>query len=200
MTNAPLTSGEQARVFLFILLMIPTIPFVVGVLPVLFLVFGVALLKKNQDFSAIETSSKLVLGYLWIGLLIAAGFVLYYGSTYGKESATWSYSGEWRYTEEFIGTLVISAIIIAYIIFVHTLFLSPLKSHRDWVALNGIFSKTSREESKKQKGNEVKIIKGENMRSYSVADELSKWAKLRDEGVVSEQEFQEARNKILQSQ
>ena len=50
------------------------------------------------------------------------------------------------------------------------------------------------------KGNEIKIIKGENLRSYSVADELSKWAKLRDEGVISEQEFQEARNKILKSQ
>ena len=48
--------------------------------------------------------------------------------------------------------------------------------------------------------NDGKIIKGENLRSYSVADELSKWAKLRDEGIVSDQEFQEARSKILQSQ
>ena len=61
-------------------------------------------------------------------------------------------------------------------------------------------SAAQREEGKKQKVSEVRIIKGENMRSYSVADELSKWAKLKDEGVVSEQEFQEARNKILQSQ
>lgn len=58
----------------------------------------------------------------------------------------------------------------------------------------------SQEENEKKKWSEVKIIKGENMRSYSVADELSKWAKLRDDGVVSEQEFQEARNKILRSQ
>jgi hypothetical protein len=51
-----------------------------------------------------------------------------------------------------------------------------------------------------RKPGEVRIIRGENLRSYSVADELSKWAKLRDEGVVSEEEFQDARSKILRSE
>lgn len=199
MTNTPLSSGEQTRVFLFMLLIILAVPALVGILPALFLLFGFALLKRNQDFSAIEVSAKLVLGYLWIGLLIAAKETFGLGSSYAEEFGT----GDWHeemMRDYFINGLIVCLIIIAYIISVHYLFLSPLRSHRDWVAVNGIFSKTPRQEGAGKKTSEVRVVNVEGMRSYSVADELSKWAKLRDEGVVSEQEFQEARAKILRSQ
>lgn len=42
-----------------------------------------------------------------------------------------------------------------------------------------------------------RIIKRERLTSYSVADELLKWAKLRDEGIVSNEEYHEARSKLL---
>jgi len=42
-----------------------------------------------------------------------------------------------------------------------------------------------------------KIIRTDNLKSYSVADELLKWTQLKDAGVVSEEEFQEARDKIM---
>lgn len=41
------------------------------------------------------------------------------------------------------------------------------------------------------------IIKTDNLKPYSVADELLKWTQLKDAGVVSEAEFQEARDKIM---
>lgn len=41
------------------------------------------------------------------------------------------------------------------------------------------------------------IIKTDNLKSYSVADELLKWTQLKEAGVVSEEEFQEARRKIM---
>ena len=44
---------------------------------------------------------------------------------------------------------------------------------------------------------EVDIIKGEKLKQYSVADELMKWAKLKEEGHISEDEFNEARAKLL---
>ena len=44
---------------------------------------------------------------------------------------------------------------------------------------------------------EVSIIKGKNFKSYSVADELLKWAKLKEEGHITEGQFNEARNKLL---
>lgn len=41
------------------------------------------------------------------------------------------------------------------------------------------------------------IIQGEKLRSYSVADELLKWARLKEEGHISEEEYNEARKKLL---
>lgn len=41
------------------------------------------------------------------------------------------------------------------------------------------------------------IIGRSGMKSYSVADELQKWSKLHDEGVVTDAEFDEARNRLL---
>lgn len=202
--SSPLTSGEHAKIFIFTLLMIPTLPLFAGILPAIFLIFGVVLLKRNKDFSAIETSVKLVTGYLWLGLLISGGLTIYFGSTYFSEDAHRYYEyineSDWKYDGEFGASATISAIIIVYMALVKKLYLHPLRNHRDWVATNGIFSSSSENDKQSSKANDIKIIKGENLRSYSVADELSKWAKLRDEGVVSEQEFQEARNKILQSQ
>lgn len=186
--SLPLSSGEQAKIFIFILLMIPTIPAIAGILPAIFLIFGVVLLKKNNDFSAIETSAGLVIGYLWLAVLISGGISLYAGSICGTRC------------EITYGAPFFMAVSIAYIIIVKTLYLAPLRKHSEWVACNGIFSNSMLDEAQEKKGNDIRIIKGENLRSYSVADELSKWAKLRDEGVVSEQEFQEARTRILQSQ
>ena len=36
------------------------------------------------------------------------------------------------------------------------------------------------------------------MKSFSVADELIKWAKLKEDGHISEQEYNDARKKLLQ--
>lgn len=38
----------------------------------------------------------------------------------------------------------------------------------------------------------------DNMASYSVADELLKWKKLNDDGVISNSEFDEMKKKLLQ--
>ncbi len=44
---------------------------------------------------------------------------------------------------------------------------------------------------------DVHIIKKDSFASYSAADELLKWAKLKEEGLISEKEFDDARKKIL---
>jgi len=49
----------------------------------------------------------------------------------------------------------------------------------------------------RKNGGTTNIIKKDSLKSYSVADELLKWAKLRDEGHISKAEFDAARKKIL---
>jgi hypothetical protein len=41
------------------------------------------------------------------------------------------------------------------------------------------------------------IIKSEKLKQFSVADELSKWAKLKEDGHITEEEFDEARKSLL---
>ncbi len=50
---------------------------------------------------------------------------------------------------------------------------------------------------RKIKPSQSAIIKTDNLKTYSVADELLKWTNLRQAGIVSEEEFQEARKKIM---
>jgi hypothetical protein len=42
------------------------------------------------------------------------------------------------------------------------------------------------------------IIKSGKLKSYSVADELLKWNKLKEDGIVSEEEYNQARNKLFE--
>ncbi len=46
-------------------------------------------------------------------------------------------------------------------------------------------------------GATIDIIKSEKLKQYSVADELLKWAKLKEDGHITEEEFNEARKKLL---
>ena len=198
MIDEPLNSKEQIKVFMFILLMIPTIPALLGILPTIFLVFGVFLLKKNGDFSGIENSTKIVIVYLWILILIAA-FLAGLGVLELTQSSTYQFPGDVTNNKRVFGPLIFAFFFFVYIIFVKALYLSPLTSHKDWVVRNGILSRVARKDKNDMKRNADIFTDQKKMQSYSVADELSKWSKLRDEGVVSEQEFQDARNKILKS-
>ncbi|MNR60378.1 hypothetical protein D3C85_1818390 [compost metagenome] len=46
-------------------------------------------------------------------------------------------------------------------------------------------------------GFESGIIKTQSFKAFSVADELIKWSKLRDDGVVTVEEYELARAKLL---
>ena len=57
--------------------------------------------------------------------------------------------------------------------------------------------KTKLDIKKSTTESEMDIIKGEKLKQYSVADEMMKWAKLKEEGHISEDEFNKARDKLL---
>ena len=86
---------------------------------------------------------------------------------------------------------------IIYLKAVNNLFYSPLKRHSEWVAVNGIFAGKSKSDIKSATESEMDIIKAEKLKQYSVADELMKWGKLLEEGHISEDEFNQAKAKLL---
>ena len=171
--------------------MAPSMLFLIGIVPATFLVFGVYVMKRNHDFSSMDAAVKAFKVYALIVLIFCALGSVYFG--FKVLTATRGY----YYGEVFFIYLVSAAIAYGYIVAVDILFYDPLKKHSDWVAVNGIFS-SRRKYAEAASG--VHIIKGEKFRQYSVADELTKWAKLKEDGYISEDEFNEARAKLLRRQ
>lgn len=186
-----MSSSDQGKLLIFSLLMAPSIFFLFGVIPAIFLAFGIYMMKKNQDFSSIDTAVKNFKGYTWLAFTGCILSTFYWGNKY------LSAEDSWRYDDLFFGFLIFTGIACAYLIVVQVLFYSPLKKHREWVAVNGIFSTKPRSDKSASNQSEVDIIKGEKLKQYSVADELIKWAKLKEDGHISEDEFNEARSKLL---
>lgn len=207
MQNQPLSSNDQGKILIFSLLLAPTVVLGVGVIPALFIGFGIFMLKKHEDFSHIETAVRNAKGYL---VLLSVGCILaaiYWLNTYGNPDhmsrsfnyttmeATWDLY--WMRDGEFIISSILSSIAFAYLILLHHLFFKPLKSHSEWVEKNGIFSSKPKSLNTENNTSKVDIIKGDMLKQYSVADELLKWVKLKEDGHITEAEFNEARDKLL---
>lgn len=193
MINQPLNSSDQSKILIFALLLAPSVVFGVGVIPALFIGFGIFMMKKNEDFSHVTTAVRNFSGYTSFLLVGCVLFAAYFATTLSAED-------HWRrHNEEFIISisLVLAGICVVYLIIVKTLFLKPLTSHSEWVAVNGMFSAKAKSIQKTKSESEVDIIKGEKLKQYSVADELIKWGKLKEDGHISEDEFNEAREKLL---
>lgn len=165
MINQPLTSNEQSKIMIFGLLMLPIIVIPVGVIPAIFLIFGIFMMKKNNDFSHVETAVKNSRIYIYLALTILAITAVVVGISNGMP------------IDVIYGVITAEFVAIAYLLLMNTLFYKPLADHKNWVAVNEIFSIKSNLTKKSAFG--MDIIKREKMGAYSVADELIKWAKLR---------------------
>lgn len=193
MTDTALNSNDHGKLFVFALLLLPVAVCVVGVIPFLFLVFGLVMLKKTRDFAHIETAARNYKIYCWlflIGFAITAAYV----QTQAAETP-WEARDRNNFT---IILCVFGAVAAFYIAALNHLFLYPLRQHRNWIEHNSIFSNRSVGEFTDADLGKIDIIKGERLRSFSVADELLKWAKLKEDGHISDEEFTEARTKLLQ--
>jgi hypothetical protein len=192
-TNTPLSSNDQAKILIFGLLLLPTIPlFLLGVIPVILIAFGVFMMKKNSDFSHIETAVGYFQAIVTLGMAVATVFFMIYMTELRQcESNCYSVRNE--------AIISVSCMGIAgfYLFICSVLFHKPLRRHRDWVEKNGIFSNKPRTVKQESEVVDISIIRGEKLKTFSVADELLKWAKLKEEGLISEQEFNEARKKLL---
>lgn len=191
MSNQPLNSSDQSKILIFGLLMAPSVVFLAGIIPALFIVFGIFMMKKNEDFSHVATSIRNFRGYVSLVLIGCLLFAVYCATTLNEEDY-WR-----RLDEELVGSLIFAAICIAYLFFVTLLFINPLSRHAEWVEVNGIFATKPKKTGSRGGAGDVDIIKGEKLKQYSVADELIKWAKLKGDGHISEEEFNEARKKLL---
>ena len=194
----PLNSSDQGKLLIFSLLMVPSIVFLVGVIPTIFLAFGIYMMKKNQDFSSIDTAVTYFKNYFKFlkNVLRICGIICLILVAWIAVGDAWPADGI-ELVAPPTAALLGFGISIAYLKAVNNLFYKLLKRHSEWVAVNGIFSTKPKSATKPAIESEVDIIKGEKLKQYSVAYELMKWAKLKEEGHISEDEFNKARDKLL---
>ena len=203
------------------MLLAPSIIFLFGIVPVIFLAFGILIRRKSQDFSSIDTAVTNFKGYYWlmlIGCIIflilqtyigytsysTLGYFPRWGPLFGPGRdhqpnlvyflSHWEY---WATDESFGIPFFFLPIAFTYLIAVNTLFYRPSKKHSEWIAVNGFFATKPKSGASDGAESEVDIIKAEKLKQYSVADELLKWAKLKEDGHISEEEFNEAKDKLL---
>jgi len=187
MSNEPLDSIDFTKLLIFFLIQLPIVLYGVGIIPVIFLLFGLYMTKKTDDFSHISIATKNYEIYMKLALLIGVLCTLYFGNKY----VTYEGSSGSYLAEEFYISLFLTFVPFLYLVLEKNLFYKPLFTHREWVEKNGFFAK---------KTPDITIVKGESRKTYSVADELTKWAKLKENGHISKEEFEEAKTKILKRQ
>ncbi|SEN89180.1 hypothetical protein SAMN04488003_1561 [Loktanella fryxellensis] len=201
MKNEPLIANEHYKIFLFLLLLIPSILLLVGIIPALALAIGYYLMKKNRDFSSIEASVK-ALNIYWkliavLTLIWAAVVALIFVVEIRSNPGFWGNPNEVDFGILAAWTVGLLATAAGHIFMAEHLYSKPLRNHSEWVVANGIFSNQLKTTPQASPKNSIDILQSQKLKQYSVADELVKWAKLKEDGHISNDEFDEARSKLL---
>ena len=204
--NQPLDGSDQGKLLIFSLLMVPSVVLLVGVLPAIFIVFGIYMMKKNQDFSSIDAAVKNFRGYVWLSLIFGLAVLFYWWDNWMGCVSEWGARHCDINFQYFLNSLLAPAVPIIYLFAVNNLFYSPLKRHSEWVAVNGMFSKKPKLATKPPTEPEVYVIKAEKLKTTkdkdigaidAKADALLKWNDLLAKGAITQEEYDKAKRDLL---
>lgn len=181
-TNLPLNGTERIMIIGFFVGLLLSIFF--GIIPIIICLGILFIIKKDKNMKVLENGKKVFLGYIVI-LAVMLSIVLFdeFGRSYNKNIL--------------ILVLAIFVPISAYIIYSlsNILFFNILNKHQQWIIENGVFSDSKNEKNFIEKTTEkFQSIKKE---PTNAVDELLKWAELKEKGLISEDEFQKVKEKIL---
>lgn len=187
MTYEPIPGKDQTKVLIFFFLLALTALLIIGLIPVIFLGIGIYLMRRNQEFSSLSTAITASTIYASLVALASFPFLLYF------------VVDDYPYldSEELVASTAIFLGSIGYLFASKFLFQNPLRLHADWVSEHGIFSSSINNIKRTSSDTGISIIKKGRNDQISVADELLKWAKLKEKGLISEAEFATARKKLL---
>jgi hypothetical protein len=206
MTSAtPLAGGDRIKVVIFFLVLAGTLFF--GVIPILIALAGIYIMKKDKSFSPIESSKKYIKAYLVaLALSVTVTSSIVYHKAFDVEGYNWEYNyDDPRHTvynknintetaTVVFGGLILTPIAVSlFMSLFGFLYFKPLEEHREWVVNNGIFSDLKENVDDDSMG----IMGRDKLSSYSVADELIKWNSLLEKKLISQEEFDKAKQKLL---
>lgn len=199
-SDSPLTGGDRTKIIAFFaFLILPFGWFGGSIIIILIAIFGLYIMKKDQSFKAIINAKKWMKAYL----VLVALFLTVVSSVAYYDSADFDYDKDFNrvYNENVkVETamvagagLIATPIAVGFFMFVfNSLFFRPLEEHQNWITKNGVFS-----EEKNSKNDSTNIVGRDNLSSYSVADEMLKWNDLLEKGLVTKEEFEKAKTKLM---
>ena len=181
-----LPSKDYLNFLIFLLLSVPVFFSGVGTLLTIFILYSLYMTDKTLDFSHVDKAyeySKIYIILSYVILTIFFSVVL-----------IWGFIG-WNGVLNALGEFSLIAIswygvFILYRIVLQKFFYEPLERNKLWIQTYGfknLIYKTN--EQPKGFANTGEI--------FSAADELVKWQKLRDEGIVSEEEFLNVKERLI---
>ncbi len=174
----PISSSTYGKLLLYVILLLPTMAFILNIIPVLFIAFGLYMTQRTFDFDHIFTAGRNVLIYLVFSLLILIGVLLYFVAELSGSSYLWLSRDEVAIP----GTLIV--VVVFYIFATKYLFIKPLANHRNWIEVHGLLPSRMRSTRESVKPS-VRLFGSTRLKRYSVADELSKWSKLYEDGHIN---------------
>ena len=211
----PLTGEDRIKIVIFFLVLAGTIFF--GVVPLLIALAAIYIMKKDKSFSPINNSRKYIKVYLVVlalGAVVITSIVFYqenetstnYEEYYKAKKANPNnyisiysfdeYNPEVKAQTAMVAGagLVLTPIAVSLLMSLFGfLYFSPLEEHKEWVVKNGIFSDLQENEDDASTG----IMGRDKLSSFSVADELIKWNDLLEKKLISQGEFDKAKQKLL---
>ena len=186
-SNLPLDGTERVMIIGFFVGLVATIFF--GIIPIIICLGLIFIIKKDKSIKSLESGKKIFLGYL-----ILLGFILSISCFVVAEDYAKYYPHDAR-NYNILGLIVVP--LGAYLIYLisNILFFNIIKKHEEWIINNGIFADFKDEKSFIEKTTEkIQTIQKE---STNTADELLKWAELKEKGLITDEEFQKGKEKIL---
>jgi len=186
----PIPSSSQAKVLIYFIALIPPAILLVGLIPMIFFIFGVAMAQRSRDFGHIETAARNIAIYVMLILIVCLGFLAYFlvvHIDYGYYES--------REMDDIIPFAIMSGIAFAYLLATRFFLVVPLAPYRDWIEAQGIFS--SKKAASRPGTADMEIIRSEKFRQYSVADELIKWSRLYEDGHIGRDEFDQIKGRLL---
>ena len=181
--NLPLNGIERLSIIgFFTLTSLSILLFGFGIIPLIICLSIIYIIKKDRNFEHINNGKKFILLYL-----ITLSFPLLLISYDENKSEV---------IRLLLGFAVILLGLFLFYWLFNNLFFNILKRHEQWIIENGFFADLRNEKSFVEKTTEkIQTIKKEPI---NITDELLKWAELKEKGLITEEEFKKAKEKILE--
>lgn len=186
MTRNKMPSEDIAKVLVFIIFQLFLSLIIVGLIPSLIILLGFLLAKRDGKVSTFKVSVKLSIYYAYIIVSIGIFFNLLNFSSkeqYYKHLRTYDSYSEYILVELVGNSLWFVIAAIVYSVIIKKLYEKPIINNFSSISpkMNGEFN----------------IYNTENFKRYSVADELLKWKALKDQGLITDLDFEKMKRKIL---